>query len=113
MAHISLPDGGSRPVDQAALRSHRHELAGYPARPGAGDQRGAGFGRGKGKRRSGPPPDNAGWTIFSYLLSGMLVYGLLGWLLATLTHIGLLIPLGTLAGLVVAVGGIVYKYGRP
>ena len=65
------------------------------------------------KRRSGPPPDNAGWTIFSYLLSGMLVYGLLGWLLATLTHIGLLIPLGTLAGLVVATGGIVYKYGRP
>jgi ATP synthase protein I len=64
------------------------------------------------RRRSGPPPDNAGWTIFSYLLSGMLVYGLLGWLLATLTHIGLLIPLGTLAGLLVAIGGIVYKYGR-
>jgi ATP synthase protein I len=64
------------------------------------------------KKRSGPPPDNAGWTIFSYLLSGMLVYGLLGWLLATLTHIGLLIPLGALAGLLVAIGGIVYKYGR-
>jgi hypothetical protein len=66
----------------------------------------------KVKRRSGPPPDNAGWTIFSYLLSGMLVYGLLGWLLATLTHISLLIPLGALAGLLVAIGGIVYKYGR-
>ena len=64
------------------------------------------------KRRSGPPPENAGWTIFSYLISGMLVYGLLGWLLATLTHIRLLIPLGALLGLVIAVGGIVYKYGR-
>src|SRR5512135_2162741 len=63
-------------------------------------------------RRTGPPPDNAGWTIFSYLISGMLVYGLLGWLLATLTHIRLLIPLGALAGLLVAIGGIVYKYGR-
>ena len=63
-------------------------------------------------RPAGPPPDNAGWTIFSYLISGMLVYGLLGWLLATLTHISLLIPLGALAGLLVAVGGIVYKYGR-
>jgi hypothetical protein len=42
----------------------------------------------------------------------MLVYGLLGWLLATLTHIRLLIPLGALAGLLVAIGGIVYKYGR-
>lgn len=65
-----------------------------------------------GRRRSGPPPDNAGWTIFSYLISGMLVYGLLGWLLATLTHVRLLIPLGALAGLLVAIGGIVYKYGR-
>jgi ATP synthase protein I len=64
------------------------------------------------QRRSGPPPDNAGWTIFSYLISGMLVYGLLGWLLATLTHVRLLIPLGALLGLVIAVGGIVYKYGR-
>ena len=42
----------------------------------------------------------------------MLVYGLFGWLLATLTHISLLIPLGALTGLLVAVGGIVYKYGR-
>ena len=64
------------------------------------------------RRRSGPPPENAGWTIFSYLISGMIVYGLLGWLLATLTHIRLLIPLGALLGLVIAVGGIVYKYGR-
>lgn len=63
-------------------------------------------------RPAGPTPDNAGWTIFSYLISGMLAYGLLGWLLATLTHISLLIPLGALAGLLVAIGGIVYKYGR-
>ncbi len=80
-------------------------------RAGAGGQRGAGFGRGEqaaaGRRRTTP-----GWTIFSYLISGMLVYGLLGWLLATLTHIRLLIPLGALAGLLVAIGGIVYKYGR-
>ena len=67
---------------------------------------------GAAKRRSGPPPDNAGWTIFSYLISGMLAYGLLGWLLATLTHFRLLIPLGALAGLLVAIGGIVYKFGR-
>jgi F0F1-type ATP synthase assembly protein I len=64
------------------------------------------------KKRTGPPPENAGWTIFSYLVSGMLVYGLFGWLLATLTHVRLLIPLGALAGLLVAIGGIVYKYGR-
>ena len=110
MAHISLPDGGSRPVAQATLRSRRDELA-SPANDGRSRRPAwCGF-RGCGKR-SGPPPDNAGWTIFSYLISGMLVYGLLGWLLATLTHIRLLIPLGALAGLLVAIGGIVYKYGR-
>ena len=64
------------------------------------------------KKRTGPPPENAGWTIFSYLISGMLVYGLFGWLLATLTHVRLLTPLGAVVGLLVAIGGIVYKYGR-
>jgi hypothetical protein len=63
--------------------------------------------------RGGPPPENAGWAIFSYLISGMVVYGLLGWLLATVTHVRLLLPLGALAGLLVAIGGIIWKYGRP
>jgi F0F1-type ATP synthase assembly protein I len=67
---------------------------------------------GAARKRSGPPPDNAGWTIFSYLISGMLVYGLFGWLLATLTHVRLLTPLGAVVGLLVAIGGIVYKFGR-
>jgi ATP synthase protein I len=60
----------------------------------------------------GPVPENAGWTIFSYLIAGMLAYGLLGWLAATLTHMAVLLPLGALAGLAVATAGIVYKYGR-
>jgi hypothetical protein len=57
-------------------------------------------------------PENAGWTIFSYLIAGMVVYGLIGWLVATVTHMSVLLPLGALAGLVVATAGIVYKYGR-
>jgi hypothetical protein len=60
----------------------------------------------------GPPQDNAGWTIFSYLVAGMVAYGLIGWLLATVTHIRLLVPLGALAGLLVAIAGIFWKYGR-
>ena len=59
-----------------------------------------------------PVPENAGWTIFSYLIAGMVAYGLLGWLVATLTHIAVLLPLGALAGLAVATAAIVYKYGR-
>jgi F0F1-type ATP synthase assembly protein I len=56
--------------------------------------------------------ENAGWTIFSYLVAGMVAYGLLGWLLAAVTHTPVLLPLGAIAGLVVAVAGIAYKYGR-
>jgi hypothetical protein len=64
-------------------------------------------------RRPGPAQqDNAGWSIFSYLIAGMVVYGLLGWLLATVTHTAVLLPLGAIAGLVVAIAGVVYKYGR-
>jgi hypothetical protein len=56
--------------------------------------------------------ENQGWSIFSYLIAGMVAYGLIGWLLAWLTHIPMLTAAGTLVGLVFAIGGIVWKYGR-
>ncbi len=68
---------------------------------------------GRRPRDSGPPQENAGWTIFSYLIAGMVAYGLIGWLAAWLTHISVLIPLGALVGLVTAVIGVFVKYGRP
>ena len=55
---------------------------------------------------------NEGWSIFSYLIAGMVAYGLIGWLVARLTHIPVLVPVGALVGLVFALGGIVWKYGR-
>jgi fatty acid desaturase len=55
---------------------------------------------------------NQGWSIFSYLIAGMVAYGLIGWLVAWLTHIPVLLPVGALAGLVFAIGGVVWKYGR-
>lgn len=85
------------PASGGTATEHRQE-------PGPLDPRTGGSGE--------PTPDNAGWTIFSYLISGMVVYGLIGWLVATLTHMSLLIPVGALAGLVIAIGGIIYKYGR-
>jgi ATP synthase protein I len=57
--------------------------------------------------------DNAGWSIFSYLISGMVFYGLVGWLVAHFTHIAWLFPLGAVVGLILAIVLIVYKYGRP
>jgi ATP synthase protein I len=56
--------------------------------------------------------DNQGWSIFSYLIAGMVAYGLIGWLVAWLTHIPVLLPLGALIGLAFAIGGVVWKYGR-
>jgi hypothetical protein len=66
--------------------------------PGPGDGHGA--------------EDNQGWSIFSYLIAGMVAYGLIGWLVAWLTHLPVLLPVGALVGLVFALGGVVWKYGR-
>jgi ATP synthase protein I len=67
-----------------------------------------------GQAPDGLPPaqENQGWTIFSYLIAGMVAYGLIGWLVAWLTHVPVLLPVGALVGLVFAIGGVVWKYGR-
>jgi ATP synthase protein I len=54
-----------------------------------------------------------GWTIFSYLIAGMLAYGGIGALIGHFTHIALLFPIGMLIGLAISIGWIIYKYGRP
>jgi hypothetical protein len=54
-----------------------------------------------------------GYTVLSYLISGMLAYGGIGWLAGHFTHLSLLFPAGMLAGLAISVGWIIYRYGRP
>jgi F0F1-type ATP synthase assembly protein I len=54
-----------------------------------------------------------GWTVFSYLISGMLAYGGIGWLIGHFTRISLLFPIGMLVGLGISLGWIIYRYGRP
>ena len=56
---------------------------------------------------------NAGWTIFGYMISGMAAYGGIGWLVGHFAHLPLLFPVGMLVGIVLAIVGIVYRYGRP
>jgi len=53
-----------------------------------------------------------GWEIVSYLISGMLVYGGIGWLVGRAVHIKLLFPLGMAVGLGIALCWVVYRYGR-
>lgn len=55
---------------------------------------------------------NAGWTIFGYLISGMAIYGLAGWLIGRWTHLSLLFPIGMLVGLGVGIFAVIYRYGR-
>jgi len=68
---------------------------------------------GRWRYRRGPVEDNAGWSVFSYLISGMLFYGLIGWLVGRATHTGILFPLGMIVGLVLAIVLIIFRYGRP
>lgn len=55
---------------------------------------------------------NAGWSIFAYLISGMAFYGGLGWLIGHFAHIPMLFPIGALVGLGIGIFAVYYKYGR-
>ncbi len=52
--------------------------------------------------------------MFSYLLSGMIVYGALGWVLGRwVVHSTLLFPIGMVVGLALAVVLVILRFGRP
>ena len=53
-----------------------------------------------------------GWTVFSYLIAGMLAYGGIGWLIGRAVHVALLFPIGMLVGLAISIGFIIWRYGR-
>jgi F0F1-type ATP synthase assembly protein I len=53
-----------------------------------------------------------GWAVSGYLISGMVAYGGIGWLIGRAVHVSLLFPLGMLAGLAFSIGFIIYRYGR-
>ena len=53
-----------------------------------------------------------GWTVSGYLVSGMLAYGLIGWLIGRAVHVSLLLPVGMLVGLAISIGFIIYRFGK-
>ena len=55
---------------------------------------------------------DVGWTVSGYLISGMLAYGIIGWLVGRAVHVSLLLPIGMLVGLAISIGFIIYRYGR-
>jgi F0F1-type ATP synthase assembly protein I len=54
---------------------------------------------------------DVGWTVSGYLISGMLAYGIIGWLVGRAVHVELLFPIGMLVGLAISIGFIIYRYG--
>ena len=73
-----------------------------------------------GERRQPDEPDesdqrsfaDAAWSIPSYLMSGMMVYGGIGWLLDRWLGLSALFPIGILVGLGLALYLVYVRYGR-
>jgi len=70
----------------------------------------------EGQPRRNPPgmPEgaSAGWSILSYMITGMVLYGGIGWLIGRWTHVAALFPIGMLVGLGLALTMIILRYGR-
>jgi ATP synthase protein I len=69
------------------------------------------------RRVLGKPPtpgtENPGWAVFSYMITGMIFYGGVGWALGRwVFHTALLFPLGMVVGLALAVTLVILRFGR-
>ena len=65
-----------------------------------------------GGQASPLPPRGSGWTVLSYLIAGMMAYGGIGWLVSRAVHETVIFPVGMLFGLGIALGLVIYRYGR-
>ncbi|GGL36278.1 hypothetical protein GCM10014719_41730 [Planomonospora parontospora subsp. antibiotica] len=55
---------------------------------------------------------DAAWSIPSYILSGIILYGGGGWLLSRWTGVAVFTPIGVIIGVVLAIYLVYRKYGR-
>jgi len=53
-----------------------------------------------------------GWIVSGYMISGLIAYGGIGWLIGRAVHVSLLFPIGMLVGLGISIGYIIYRYGK-
>ncbi|MFB4313158.1 AtpZ/AtpI family protein [Actinomadura sp. 21ATH] len=74
---------------------------GHPPDPGSGDD-------GQDQRDFA----NAAWSIPSSIMSGMIVYGGIGWLLDRWWGTSAMLPIGILVGLALALYLVYHRYGR-
>jgi ATP synthase protein I len=59
-----------------------------------------------------PRPAAEGWSVFSYMIGGMVLYGAIGWLIGRWTHLPILFPVGMLTGLALAIALIIFRFTR-
>ena len=61
-----------------------------------------------------PPPDGpgTGWSVLSYLITGMVLYGAIGWLIGRWTHIAALFPIGMIAGIGFGSALVILRFRR-
>jgi hypothetical protein len=75
-----------------------------------------GNGRSPGETPDGTKPtgaENPGWTVFSYLLAGMIFYGGVGWAIGHwAVHSPLWFPLGMVVGLALSIVLVILRFGR-
>jgi ATP synthase protein I len=87
-------------------------MSGPAGRAPAGPEGGRGN-QDRHARRDRDAQDNPGWTIFAYLLSGMAVYGGIGWLAGRwVGNQPVCLAVGMVVGLALAIALIVFRYGR-
>ena len=55
---------------------------------------------------------DVGWAVTGYLISGMIAYGGIGWLIGRAVHVPVLFPVGMLIGLAISISFIIYRYGK-
>lgn len=87
-------------------------VAGEDGCPVSGDGPGPGGVSPGGRDPSQPRPASEGWTILSYLIGGMALYGFVGWLIGHWTGLPWLFPVGMLAGLASAIALVIFRVTR-
>jgi len=54
---------------------------------------------------------STGWTVFSYLIAGLVAYGAIGWGIGKAVHAEWPFPVGMMLGLAISLGFVIYRYG--
>jgi ATP synthase protein I len=104
VSDAEAPDGEQRPAIRLLQDPPERKVTGPRPRPGL---------RKRPVADDTPmPARGVGMTITSYLISGLLAYGLIGWLIGRAVHLEILTAAGMLVGLGISMALIIYRYGR-